>query len=51
MPIRGDEANFSNDVLVAHPMKEIVDFARKRLLERVVWIDIHHLAVSKRGHW
>jgi hypothetical protein len=49
--VRGDGADFPDDVLVAHPVKEIVDPARRRLLERVVWVDIHHLAVPKRGHW
>jgi len=46
VPIRGDEANFSNDVLIAQSMKEVVDPPRERLSERVVWVDVDHLAVS-----
>ncbi len=36
MPIRGDEANFSNNVLVAQLVKEVVDSSRERLFERVI---------------
>lgn len=36
MSIRDDEVDFSNDVLVAHLVKEIIDFAYRRLLERVI---------------
>ena len=51
MPVRGDGADFADGVLVTHPVKEVVDPVCRRLLERVVWVDIHHLAVPKRGHW
>lgn len=34
VPIRGDEIDFSNGVLVTYLVKEAVDLARRRLLER-----------------
>jgi len=51
VPVGGDGANFPNRILVAHPVKEIVDPARRSLLERVVGVDIHHLAVPGKIRW
>jgi len=51
VPVRGDGADFPNGVLVAHPVKEIVDPPRWGLLERVVWVDVYHLAVSRKVRW
>ncbi len=36
MSIRDDEADFSNDILVAYSVKEIVDSSRERLFKRVI---------------
>ncbi len=46
VPVRGDGADFPNGVLIAQPVKEVVDPPRGRLSERVVWVDIDHFAVS-----
>ena len=51
MPVRRDGADFPDGVLVANPVKEVVDPARRRLLERIVWIDIDHLAVPRKIRW
>jgi len=48
VPVRGDGADFPDGVLVAHPVKEVVDSPRGGLLERVVWVDVHHLAVPSK---
>lgn len=48
VPVGGDEANFPNRILVAHPVKEIVDPARRSLLKRMVEVDVHHLAVPRK---
>lgn len=49
VPVRGDGADFADGVLVAHPVEEVVDPARRRLLERIEWVDVHHLAVPKKA--
>ena len=36
MSVRRDEADFLNDVLVANSVKEVVNSARRELLERIV---------------
>jgi len=36
MLVRDDEANFSNDVLVAQSVKEVVNSSRERFSERVI---------------
>jgi len=46
VPIRGDEVDFSNDVLIAQLMKEVVDPSCEELFERVIRVDVDHLAVS-----
>lgn len=48
MSVDDDEANFSNRILVAHSVKEIVDSARRSLLKRMIEIDVHHFAVSRK---
>lgn len=48
VPVRGDGADFPDGVLVAQPVKEVVDPSRGGLSERVVWVDIDHLAVSTK---
>jgi len=48
VPVRGDGADFPDGVLVAQPVKEVVDPPRGRLSERVVWVDVDHLAVSTK---
>ena len=51
VPIRGNRADFPDGILVAHPVKEIVDPFGGRLLKRVVWVDVYHLAVSGKNRW
>ncbi len=51
VPVRGDGADLPNSVLGPHPVEEVVDPLRRGLLERIVWVDVHHLAVSKKTHW
>ena len=46
MPVDDNEAHFSNYILVAHPVKEIINSARRSLLERVIEVDVYQLAVS-----
>jgi hypothetical protein len=48
VPVRDDGADFPDGVLVAQPVKEVVDPPRGRLSERVVWVDVDHLAVSTK---
>jgi len=48
MPVPGDEADFLDGVLVAYSVKEVVDPPREDLLECVVWVDVHHLAVPSK---
>jgi len=36
VPVRRDGADFPDGVLVANPVKEVVDPARRSLLERIV---------------
>lgn len=51
MPVSGDGAHFPDGVLVANSVKEVVDPARRRLLERMIWIDVDHLAVPRKVRW
>ncbi len=51
VPIRGGGADFPDGVLVAYPVKEVVDPARRRLLKRVVGVDVDQLAVPSKVHW
>ncbi len=46
MSVCDDRADFSNSVLVAH--SEIVDALCEKLLEHMVQVDVHHLAVLKK---
>ena len=48
MPVSGDGAHFPDGVLVANPVKEVIDPARRGLLKRIVWIDIDHLTVPRK---
>lgn len=50
MPVCGDKADFSNRVLIAYSVKEVVDPLCRDLLECVVWVDVHHLAVFSKVH-
>jgi len=50
MSIHDDEADFLNDVLIAYSVKEVVDSARRRLLKRVIKINVNQLAVSSKIH-
>ena len=49
VPVRGDGADLPDGVLVTQPVKEVVDPPRGGLLERVVRVDVHHLAVFRKG--
>ena len=51
MPVRRDGADFLHGVVVEHPVKEVVDLACGRLLERIVWVDVNHLAVPRKIRW
>jgi len=51
VPVCSKGADFPDGVLVAYPVKEIVNPARRRLLERVVWVDVDYLAVPRNGRW
>jgi len=51
VPVSSDRADFANSVLVAHPVKEIVDPPWRGLFERMVWVDVHHLAVPSKVPW
>jgi hypothetical protein len=48
VPVRGDGADFPDGVLVAQPVKEVVDPPRGGFSERVVWVDVDQLAVSTK---
>ena len=43
-----DGADFLDRVLVAYPVKEVVNPIRRRRLERIVRIDFHHLAIPRK---
>lgn len=51
VPVCRDRADFPDGVLIANPVKEVVDPARRRLLERIVWVDIDHRAVPGKIRW
>jgi len=46
MPVRDDGADFPNSVLIAQPVKEVVNPPRGGLSKRVVGVDVDQLAVS-----
>lgn len=48
VPVRGDGADFPDGVLVAQPVKEVVNPPRGGLSERVVRVDVDQLAVSTK---
>ncbi len=51
VPICGDGADFPSGVLVAYPVKEVIDPARRRLLKRVAWVDVDHLTIPSKVRW
>lgn len=53
VPVCSHRADFPYGVLIAHPVKEIIDPARRSLSERVIWVDVHRFAVSRQiyGQW
>ena len=49
--VLSDTADFSHGILITHPVEELVDPPRGRLLKHVVWVDVDYFTVPGKVCW